>query len=136
MSTHERHNPTKVIFNVVIFRYFNQDEEAGRQMTRTLANLSPSQRAPYSRLQASMRSAYHRSVNARRTAEFNAHLSATQPGGSLTLHARSDPIGPAAQKERYERFERFLRSWCTMGMPGPQPFFQSRQSRIRLHFSS
>ncbi|EEB93765.1 hypothetical protein MPER_07539, partial [Moniliophthora perniciosa FA553] len=106
--------------------YFNQDEEAGRLMTQTMAGLPPSQRAPYSRLQASIRSAYHRSVNARRTAEFNAHLSATQPGGSLTPHARANPNGPSAKKERYERFERFLRSWCTMGMPGPQPFFQSQ----------
>ncbi|KAK1233171.1 hypothetical protein PQX77_003706 [Marasmius sp. AFHP31] len=112
--------------------YFHQDEEAGRHMTKTMANLSPSQRAPYSRLQASIRSAYHRSVNARRVAEFKAHLSATQPGGSLTPHARSDPIGPAAMKERYERFERFLRSWCTMGMPGPQPFFQSLWAIMRL----
>ncbi|KAL0579163.1 hypothetical protein V5O48_002844 [Marasmius crinis-equi] len=112
--------------------YFNQDEEAGRLMTQTMANLPPSQRAPYSRLQASIRSAYHRSVNARRTAEFNAHLSATQPGGSLTPHARSDPDGPVAKKERYERFERFLRSWCTMGMPGPQPFFQSLWAIMRL----
>ncbi|KAI3618740.1 hypothetical protein WG66_016530 [Moniliophthora roreri] len=112
--------------------YFNQDEEAGRHMTQTMAGLPPSQRAPYSRLQASMRSAYHRSVNARRTAEFKAHLSATQPGGSLTPHARANPNGPSAKKERYERFERFLRSWCTMGMPGPQPFFQSLWAIMRL----
>ncbi|KAF9263308.1 hypothetical protein L218DRAFT_927804 [Marasmius fiardii PR-910] len=112
--------------------YFNQDEEAGRLMTQTMANLPQAQRAPFSRLQSSMRSAYHRSVNARRTAEFNAHLSATQPGGSLTPHARLDINGPAAKKERYERFERFLRSWCTMGMPGPQPFFQSLWAIMRL----
>ncbi|THV02420.1 hypothetical protein K435DRAFT_653385 [Dendrothele bispora CBS 962.96] len=103
--------------------YFNQDEDAGRLMTQTMAALPPSQRAPYSRLQASVRSAYHRSVNVRRTAEFRAHLSATQPGGSLTPHSRAHPRGSAAQKERYERLERFIRSWCTMGMPGPQPFF-------------
>ncbi|KAG7098741.1 hypothetical protein E1B28_000651 [Marasmius oreades] len=112
--------------------YFHQDEEAGRLMTQTMANLPPSQRAPFSRLQSSMRSTYHRSVNVRRTAEFNAHLSATQPGASLTPHARLDINGPAAKKERYERFERFLRSWCTMGMPGPQPFFQSLWAIMRL----
>jgi len=112
--------------------YFKQDEEAGRLMTQTLANLPPSQRAPYSRLQASIRSAYHRSVNARRTAEFRAHLSATQPGASLTPHARSNPHGSDAQKERYRRFERFVHSWCTLGMPGPQPFFQALWAVMRL----
>ncbi|KAJ7747285.1 hypothetical protein B0H16DRAFT_1555416 [Mycena metata] len=112
--------------------YFNQDDNSGRLMTQTLANLPSSQRAPYSRLQASIRSAYHRSVNARRTAEFRAHLSATQPGGSLMPHARANPQGNVARKERYERFERFVRSWCTMGMPGPQPFFQTLWAIMRL----
>ncbi|KAJ7091193.1 hypothetical protein C8R44DRAFT_414820 [Mycena epipterygia] len=112
--------------------YFNQDDNSGRLMTQTLANLPSSQRAPYSRLQASIRSAYHRSVNARRTAEFRAHLSATQPGGSLLPHARANPHGNVAKKERYERFERFVRTWCTMGMPGPQPFFQSLWAIMRL----
>jgi len=79
-------------------RYYCQDDSAGRLMTQTLATLPPSQRAPFSRLQASIRSAYHRSVNARRHAEFQAHLSATTPGGSLMPHARSDPRGNAAQK--------------------------------------
>ncbi|KAJ7702997.1 hypothetical protein B0H17DRAFT_1175843 [Mycena rosella] len=129
--------------------YFTQDDNSGRLMTQTLANLPSSQRAPYSRLQASIRSAYHRSVNARRTAEFRAHLSATQPGGSLLPHARANPHGNVARKgmwrtryfvsrqshsitERYERFERFVRAWCTMGMPGPQPFFQTLWAIMRL----
>ena len=67
-------------------------------MTQTLATLPSSQRAPFSRLQASIRSAYHRSVNARKNAEFRAHLSATTPGCSLLAHARADPRGKAAQK--------------------------------------
>ncbi|KAK7472728.1 hypothetical protein VKT23_000838 [Stygiomarasmius scandens] len=116
--------------------YFNQDEDAGRLMTQTMAALPPSQRAPFSRLQASVRSAYHRSVNARRVAEFRAHLSATQPGASLTPHSRADPRGSAAQKERYERLERFIRNWCTMGMPGPQPFFTALWAVFRLQVVS
>ncbi|KAJ4483250.1 hypothetical protein J3R30DRAFT_3447189 [Lentinula aciculospora] len=112
--------------------YFKQDEEAGRLMTQTMATLPPAQRAPYSRLQASTRSAYHRSVNARRNAEFRAHLSATHPGASLTPYARANPRGPNAQKERYQSFERFVRSWCSMGMPGPQPFFQALYAVMRL----
>lgn len=112
--------------------YFEQDEEAGRLMTQTLSNLPPSQRAVFSKHQATVRTQFHRSVNARRTAEFRAHLSATQPGASLTPHARSNPRGPDAQKERYQRFESFVRSWCTMGMPGPQPFFQALWAVMRL----
>jgi hypothetical protein len=112
--------------------YFEQDEEAGRQMTQTLATLPPAQHAPFSRLQASIRSAYHASIYARRTAEFKAHLSATLPGGSLTPLSRGDPAGPAAQKERYEAFERFIRSWCTVGMPGTKPFFEGLWALMRL----
>ena len=105
--------------------YYGRDDNSGRLMTRTLATLPPSQRAPFARLQASVRSGYHRSINARRHAEFQAQLSATSPGGSLMPHARVDPRGPAAQKERYERMARFVRNWCNMGMPGTKPFFEA-----------
>jgi hypothetical protein len=74
--------------------YFDQDDKAGRTMTQTLATLPSSHRAPFARLQASIRSAYHASVNARRNAEFQAHLSATVPGASLMPAARADPSGP------------------------------------------
>ncbi|PCH43617.1 hypothetical protein WOLCODRAFT_138468 [Wolfiporia cocos MD-104 SS10] len=112
--------------------YFDQNDNAGRLMTHTLATLPPSQRAPYARLQASIRSAYHASVNARRNAEFKAHLSATHPGGSLMPHSRADPDGPLAKKERYERFERFVRTWCTIGMPGTKPLFEGLWVVMRL----
>ena len=101
-------------------------------MTQTLATLPPSQRAPFARLQASIRSAYHASVSARRDAEFKAHLNATKPGGSLMPHSRADPKGPLAKKERYERLDRFVRTWCTMGMPGTKPFFQGLWAVMRL----
>ncbi|KAF4598191.1 hypothetical protein EYR38_006587 [Pleurotus pulmonarius] len=112
--------------------YFDQDEDAGRLMTQTLTSLPPSQRAPFSRLQASIRSAFHQSVNARKTAEFRAHLSATSPGGSLSPASRADPYGALAQKERYDRFDQFVRTWCTMGMPGTQPFFEGLWGIMRL----
>ncbi|KAF8124966.1 hypothetical protein EV363DRAFT_1177302 [Boletus edulis] len=112
--------------------YFDQDEAAGRIMTQTLANVAPSQRALYSRLQASVRSAYHASVNARRHAEFQAHICATQPGGSLMPHSRANPSGPMARKERFERLDRFVRTWCTMGMPGTKPFFEALWAVMRL----
>lgn len=105
--------------------YFSQDESAGSLMTQTLTTLPPSQRASFSRIQATTRSAYHRSINLRRTAEFRAHLSATLPGASLAPIARADPWGHKAKAERFERFDRFLRTWCTMGMPGTQPFFKA-----------
>lgn len=101
-------------------------------MTQTLATLPSSQRAPFARLQASIRSGYHRSINARRHAEFQAQLSATSPGGSLMPHARVDPRGPAAQKERYERMARFIRTWCNTGMPGTKPFFEALWAIMRL----
>ncbi|KII92823.1 hypothetical protein PLICRDRAFT_486546 [Plicaturopsis crispa FD-325 SS-3] len=112
--------------------YFNQDEDSGRIMTQTLSNLPPSQRAPFSRLQASIRSTYHANVNARRNAEFRAHLAATLPGCSLMPHARADPTGPEAKKERLDRFDRFVRTWCTMGMPGTKPFFEALWAVMRL----
>ncbi|KDQ57799.1 hypothetical protein JAAARDRAFT_207264 [Jaapia argillacea MUCL 33604] len=112
--------------------YYNQDEHAGRLMTQTLSTLPPSQRAPFARLQASIRSAYHAHMSARRAAEFQAHLSATNPGGSLMPHSRADPAGTLARKERYERFERFVRTWCTMGMPGTKPFFEGLWAMMRL----
>ncbi|KAF8623094.1 hypothetical protein AX15_006505 [Amanita polypyramis BW_CC] len=112
--------------------YFNQVENAGRSMTQTLATLPSSHRAPFSRVQASIRAAYHRSVNARKTAEFRAHLAATQPGGSLLPHHRVDPAGADARKERYERVDYFIRTWCTAGMPGTKPFFQSLWAIMRL----
>lgn len=87
-----------LVINARSYRYFSQDDNSGRLMTQTLATLPPSQRAPYTRLQSSIRSAFHRSVNARRTAEFRAHLSATQPGGSLMPHSRANPHGSAAKK--------------------------------------
>ncbi|KAI0093024.1 hypothetical protein BDY19DRAFT_921611 [Irpex rosettiformis] len=112
--------------------YFDQDDKAGRIMTQTLATLPSSHRAPFARLQASIRSAYHASVNARRNAEFQAHLSATVPGASLMPASRADPSGPLARKERLERFERFIRAWCVQGMPGTKPFFTGLWSVMRL----
>ena len=105
--------------------YYGQDYTSGRLMTRTLATLSPLQRAPYARLQASIRSGYHRSVDARKHAEFQAQLSATSPGCSLMPHSRVDPRGPAAQKEHYERMVRFICNWYDMGMSGTKPFFEA-----------
>lgn len=115
-----------------LFRFFEQDEEAGRLMTATMANVPPHQRAPFTRLQASIRSAYHETVRARKTAEFRALLSSTHPGGSLMPHSRVDPSGPMAKKERLARFERFVRNWCSQGMPGTNAFFEGLWVLMRL----
>jgi hypothetical protein len=37
-----------------------------------------------------------------------------------------------AMVERYERLERFVRTWCTMGMPGTKPFFVGLWATMRL----
>ena len=34
--------------------------------------------------------------------------------------------------DRFERFERFVRTWCTAGMPGTIPFFEGLWAVIRL----
>lgn len=101
-------------------------------MTHTLTTLPPSQRPPFARLQASVRSGYHAHVTARRNAEYHAHLSVTVPGGSLSAHSRLHPAGPAARKERYERLVIFIHTWCTLGMPGTRPFFEALWAVIRL----
>ena len=101
-------------------------------MAKTLATLPPSQRPPFARLQASVRSGYHAHVTARRNAEYHAHLSVTLPGGSLSAHSRLHPNGPAARKERYERFGTFLRNWCALAMPGARPFFEALWAVMRL----
>ncbi|KAF8514221.1 hypothetical protein BU17DRAFT_52722 [Hysterangium stoloniferum] len=112
--------------------YFDQDERAGQQMTQTLESLGASQRAPFSRIQANIRSAYHANTARRRKTEFRAHLSSTHPGGSLSPSARVNPTSKAAKKERYDRFSRFLRTWCTTSMPGPRPFIQALWAVMRL----
>jgi hypothetical protein len=89
-------------------------------------------RAPYIKLQASIRSAYHASVNARRRAELKAHLSSISPGGSLTPLARADPRGPVAAKERYSRLRNFIDTWCVHSLPGPRPFFEGLWCLMRL----
>lgn len=121
-----------VLLTPTFIRYYNQDEEAGRSVAKTLATLPPSQRPPFARLQASVRSGYHAHVTARRNAEYRAHLSVTLPGGSLSAHSRLHPNGPAARKERYEHFDTFLRNWCALAMPGARPFFEALWAVMRL----
>lgn len=101
-------------------------------MTQTLTTLPSSERAPFARLQAAVRSGYHAHMAARRNAEFLARVNTVQPGGSLAAHARADPSSAVAAKERHERFERFVRNWCTSGMPGTKPFFEGLWAVMRL----
>ncbi|THH09124.1 hypothetical protein EW145_g2236 [Phellinidium pouzarii] len=112
--------------------YYEQDEDAGRQMTQTLTSLPPLLRANYARIQAHIRASYHTFLAARRKAEFQAHLSATVPGGSLAAHSRIDPNGSLAKRERRERFDRFAKAWCNVGMPGTKPFFEGLWAVMRL----
>lgn len=117
---------------MISHRYFDQDEEAGRQMTQILARLQPLARANYARIQAEIRSSYHAFVAARRKAEFHALINATAPGGSLPPHFRSDRTCSAAKAERFARFDQFVKSWCNSSMPGTRPFFESLRACMRL----
>lgn len=112
--------------------YFDQDEEHGRIMTQTLTGLPPLLRANYARIQAQIRSSYHTYLAARRKAEFQAHISATVPNGSLPANLRSNLQSPLARQERLERFDRFVKNWCTPAMPGTKPFFESLWAVMRL----
>jgi hypothetical protein len=97
-----------------------------------MQSVPDSLRAPYIKLQASIRSAYHASVSSRRIAEFNAQLSSTFPGGSLSPAARSDVHGKVAMTERREQFASFVKTWCNESMPGPKPFFEGLWAVMRL----
>lgn len=112
--------------------FFSQDAAAGKAMTDTLAALPPSQKATYTKLQASVRSAYHTWTSLRRLQEFRAFLTSTTPGASLTPPARSDPHSPLARKERLERFSRFVNAFCQSGTPGTHPFFEGLYGLLRL----
>ena len=103
-------------------------------MSQTLSNTAPAHRATYTRLQASVRSAFHTDQSIRRISEFRALLSATEPGNSLSLAARSLPSGSSslAKKERYVKVEKFIRSHCVSGVPGTHPFFEGLYCILRL----
>ena len=47
-------------------------------------------------------------------------------------HSRANPNSLMAKKERFDRLDRFVRTWCTMGMPGTKPFFESLWAIMRL----
>jgi hypothetical protein len=113
-------------------RYFKQDDEAGRLVMQTINSLPSSQRATYSRLQASVRADYHATLATRRNAEFLARLRSMIPGGSLAPHARAEPASPAARRERAERLTAFIGAWCTPGMPGTTPLFEGLYAVLRL----
>ena len=101
-------------------------------MTQTLSGLPQSLRANYARIQAHIRASYHTYLAARRKAEFQAHLSSTAPGGSLAPHSRARPTSSSARRERWERFERFVKTWCSPSIPGTKPFFESLWATMRL----
>ena len=68
----------------------------------------------------------------RREAEYTAHLNSTQPGHSLSPAARNHPSGELARKERHARLDKFIKTWCTPGMPGTKPFFDGLWGAFRL----
>ena len=101
-------------------------------MSQTLANTAPAHRATYTRLQASVRSAFHTDQSVRRISEFRALLSSTEPGNSLSLAVRSSPNCSLVKKERYEKVGRFIRSHCVSSVPGTHPFFEGFYGILRL----
>jgi len=55
----------------LLHRYYEQKELAGKQMSQALANVDPSHRATYTRIQASVRSAFHADLTTRKNTEVS-----------------------------------------------------------------
>ena len=114
--------------------YFSTDhnEPSSRYISSTLAALSPSHRAIYSRIQSSLRSAAHLHHLRIRIASFHAFLASIVPSDSLPPAARSQPRGKHAQAERRRRFRDFLDKWCTSGNAGTEPFFRGLRAVMKV----
>jgi len=111
---------------------FQQDSQAGAQIQEVLRTIPASQRASYTRLQAQIRSSYHAAVALRRESEFNAHLTSTMPGHSLTPMNRQNPTSDSAKLERLERVQKLINVWATSGNVGTRPFFEGLFAVLRL----
>jgi len=94
-------------------------------MTRRLAALPAHEKRQYTKVQASIRAAFHRDAATRRKHEFRAHLTSVAPGGSLSPAARASPRGREAASERCQRFTKFVENWCSPSFPGTSPFFDA-----------
>ncbi|KAH7108536.1 hypothetical protein BKA62DRAFT_682519 [Auriculariales sp. MPI-PUGE-AT-0066] len=105
--------------------FYNNDAVAEERMTRRLAALPAYDKRQYTKVQASIRAAFHRDAAARRRHEFRAHLTSTAPGGSLSPAARASPRGHEAALERSQRFAKFVETWCSPSFPGTSPFFDA-----------
>ncbi|KAG8931146.1 hypothetical protein FRC03_010546 [Tulasnella sp. 419] len=112
--------------------FYDQDAAAGKAMNATLASQPPSERAKFTRLQASIRSEFHASQSLRRLHEFRALVAGTKPGQSLPPAMRSRPNSSPARQERLNRLSRFISSQCTSGAPGTHPFFEGLYAVLRL----
>jgi len=112
--------------------FYDQDPHAEQAVRSRLDALRPSERAQFAKLQASIRASYHSTMAARRKAEFNAHLTSTYPGCSLSPASRLDPSSRAAARERYDKFSKFVSTWCTTAFPGTTPFFEALWAVLRL----
>lgn len=114
--------------------YFSSEhnEHSSRYISSTLAALSPSHRAIYSRIQSSLRSAAHLHHLRVRIASFHAFLAGIVPSDSLSPLARSHPRSKQARAERKRRLREFIDKWCTSGNAGTEPFFKALRAVLRV----
>ncbi|EJU04184.1 hypothetical protein DACRYDRAFT_93585 [Dacryopinax primogenitus] len=103
-------------------------------MNSILSNLPPSQRARFTRIQASIRAQFHADRTLALQSAMLALLSSTVPLHSLTPLSRARPQSKAAQKEREGKFSAFLREWAkTMDtLPGVRKFLEGLYCTLRL----
>ncbi|KZO98834.1 hypothetical protein CALVIDRAFT_534908 [Calocera viscosa TUFC12733] len=114
--------------------FYQQSHESGQKMNTILSSLPPSQRARFTRIQASIRAQFHSDRTLAIQSAMLALLSSTIPLHSLTPPSRARPHGKAAQKEREEKLSAFLREWGkTMDtLPGVRKFIEGLYSTLRL----
>ncbi|KZT62041.1 hypothetical protein CALCODRAFT_490605 [Calocera cornea HHB12733] len=114
--------------------FYQQSHESGQKMNTILSSLPPSQRARFTRIQASIRAQFHADRTLALQSAMLALLSSTVPLHSLTPPSRARPQGKSAQKEREEKLSAFLREWGkTMDtLPGVRKFIEGLYSTLRL----
>ncbi|WVQ84996.1 hypothetical protein IAT38_007160 [Cryptococcus sp. DSM 104549] len=105
--------------------------ESANFISTTLASISPSHRAAYTRLQSSLRSLAHLYHLRVRISSFHALISSTVPSASLSLPARQEVTGARAKSERRESLSRFISTWCTTNTGGVEPFFRGLWGVLR-----
>ncbi|WRT68009.1 uncharacterized protein IL334_004984 [Kwoniella shivajii] len=105
--------------------------DSASYISSTLASLSPSHRAAYTRLQSSLRSLAHLHHLRVRISSFHALITSTVSSASLSPSARQDLLSTMSKAERSEQAKHFVSTWCTSKTGGVEPFFRGLWGVLR-----